>query len=227
VDGGTNLAAAILLYYFLDPAVTRIDKPVEKSGPADSPYRDKVYLVYIACTILFASCFFQVFSVLPVYYKTMLHMPEYMIGLLMTTNGLLIACFEMVLVFKMEGRRENLVYIFRGAILFGMAYWLLNLLPLSVVTAYVCMFLATAGEITAVPFMASFWIARTKPANRGQYAGLNTMAWSTAQVIGPAGGAEIAQLWGFKTLWWLIGGLFVFAAVGYRWLRKIKSVLDE
>ena len=224
VDGGTNLLAALLLRYFLDPSVTRVSKPEVKKTPVASPYQDKIYLTFIGCVILFAACFFQVFSVLPVYYKEILHMPEYMIGLLMTTNGLLIACFEMVLVFKMEGRRENLVYIVYGVCFVGLAYLLLNLLPLSVYTAYFCMVIMTAGEISAMPFMNSFWISRTKPDNRGQYAGLYTIAWSTAQVIGPAGGAEIAQHAGFRALWWIVGGVCVLAAVGFRRLRRINAM---
>ncbi len=227
VDGGTNLGAALLLRYFLTPAGIRGGKTAMSAGPVISPYRDKVYLLFIGCTIIFASCFFQVFSVLPVFYKTILHMPEYMIGLLMTTNGLLIAVFEMVLVFKMEGRRENLVYITYGVSLIGLGYLLLNFLPLSTWTAYFCMFLMTAGEISTMSFMNSFWISRTRPANRGQYAGLYTIAWSTAQVIGPAGGAEIAQQAGFPVLWWVVGGCCALAVIGFRWLRQIKTSLDE
>ena len=229
VDGGTNLLAMLLLRFFLGhsagPMKTRIDK--QAGDAVRSPYRDKIYLGFIACTILYAACFFQIFSMLPVFYKRTFHMPEYMIGLLMTTNGLLIACFEMVLVFKMEGRRENLYYVFYGTCLVGSTYFLLNILPLSVYTAYFCMFLTTAGEILSMSFLASFWISRTRDANRGQYAGLYTMAWSTAQVIGPAGGAEIAEHAGFRFLWWVVGGVCVLAGFGFRRLRKIISIADD
>ena len=229
VDGGTNLLAVLLLRFFLAPSTNAAAGRMQKAAgeTAGSPYRDRIYLFFIVCTILFAACFFQLFSILPVFYKKTLHLPEYMIGLLMTANGLLIACFEMVLVFKMEGRRENLVYIAYGTCLVGAAYFLLNILPLSVYTAYFCMFLTTAGEIMALPFMNSFWISRTSPSNRGQYAGLYTIAWSTAQVIGPAGGAEIAQHVGFRFLWWLVGGVCLLAGIGFRRLRQLKSLADE
>ena len=229
VDGGTNLLAVLLLRFFLTPSAHAAGKRMQRTAgePAVSPYRDRIYLFFIVCTILFAACFFQLFSILPVYYKKTLHLPEYMIGLLMTTNGLLIACFEMVLVFKMEGRKENLVYIAYGTFAVGAAYFLLNILPLSVYTAYFCMFLTTAGEIMAMPFMNSFWISRTSPSNRGQYAGLYTIAWSTAQVIGPAGGAEIAQHAGFRFLWWLVGGVCLLAGIGFRRLRQLKPLADE
>ena len=229
VDGCTNLAALLLLRIFLHPATT---VPVHhREGTAGKPvlsaYRDKIYLWFIVCTILFASCFFQVFSTLPLFYKRVLHLPEYKIGLLMTLNGLLIAVFEMVLVFKMEGKRENLFYIFYGVCCVGLSYVLLDLLPLSIVLPFFCMLLATMGEILAMPFMNSFWISRTSPSNRGQYAGLYTIAWSTAQVIGPSAGAEVAQRAGFKTLWWIVSGVCVVAALGYRNLRKTQALAYE
>lgn len=225
VDGGTNLMAALLLHFFLGHSSNRgVPRKVETAGEqAPSPYKDKVYLAFIACTIAYAACFFQLFSVLPVFYKRVFQMPEYMIGLLMTMNGLLIACFEMVLVFQMEGRRQNLVYVFYGTSLVGLTYFLLTILPTHVATAYFCMFLMTGGEILSMSFLNSFWISRTQVANRGQYAGLYTMAWSAAQVIGPAGGAEIAQHAGFRTLWWIVSGVCLLAAFGFRRLRQIIS----
>jgi len=228
VDGSTNLAAMLLLRFFLghssEPGGARTENAAGE--PVGSPYRDKIYLGFLACTIVFAACFFQLFSVLPVFYKTALHMPEYMIGLLMTLNGLLITIVEMVLVFRLEGRREHLYYVFWGTCLVASSYLLLNILPLRVYTAYFCMLLTTAGEMMTMSFLASFWIARTHPANRGQYAGLYTIAWSTAQVIGPAGGAEIAQRAGFRVLWWLVGGICLAAGFGFRRLQKIIST-DE
>jgi predicted MFS family arabinose efflux permease len=223
VDGCTNLLAAGLIHRFLGAASVEKREETPPANAAQSPYRDGVYLGFIACTILFASSFFQLFSVLPVYYKRALHMPEYMIGLLMTMNGLIIAVFEMILVFRLEGRRENLHYIFYGAGLVGLSYLLLNILPLTFVTAFSCMALMTLGEILSMPFMNSFWVSRTTNATRGQYAGLYTIAWSTAQVVGPAGGAEIADRVGFKPLWWLVGGLSFMAAMGFRRLKQSNA----
>ena len=74
----------------------------------------------------------------------------------------------------------------------------------------------------AMPFMNSFWISRTSEGNRGQYAGLYTIAWSVAQVIGPIGGAQLAQHAGFNILWWTVGGTCVLAAIGFWYLRQNK-----
>ena len=229
VDGCTNLVAVLLLRIFLHPVTS---KPVHHPGGTAgksvlSAYRDKVYLWFIVCTTLFASCFFQLFSTLPLFYKRVLQLPEYKIGLLMTLNGLLIAVFEMVLVFKMEGKRENLFYIMYGVCCVGLSYILLDLLPLSIFLPFFCMLLATMGEILAFPFMNSFWISRTSASNRGQYAGLYTIAWSTAQVIGPSAGAAVAQRFGFNVLWWIVGSVCVVAALAYRRLRQTITLAYE
>lgn len=227
VDGGTNLVAALLLRIFLHPDATKLvhHRREESNKPVLSPYRDRTYLQFIVCTVLFASCFFQLFSTLPLFYKRVLGMPEYMIGLLLTINGLIISVVEMVLVFKLEGRRDNLHYVFFGVMGIGVSYLLLDVLPLSVPVAYFCMVVSTVGEMFAMSFLNSFWIARTSRSNRGRYAGLYTIAWSTAQVIGPTGGAEIAQRAGFSVLWWVVGCVCLAAALAFRYLRQNQTVL--
>jgi predicted MFS family arabinose efflux permease len=221
VDGATNIAAAILLHYFLTPAAGHPRRPPVLPGAASpgSPYRDKLYLKFVCLTVIFASCFFQLFTVLPVFFKRELHMRDYMIGLLMGFNGLIITFFEMILVFKIEGRREHLFYISTGVGLVGVSFLLLNILPLSVALTFFCMIFLTFGEILSMPFMSSFWIARTTQSNRGQYAGLYTIAWSLAQIIGPAGGSQVAEHAGFRALWWIVGGLLLLGALGFRGLR--------
>jgi predicted MFS family arabinose efflux permease len=76
--------------------------------------------------------------------------------------------------------------------------------------------IVTFGEILSMPFMNSYWIARTHPSNRGQYAALYTMAWSAAQTLGPMLGAQLAEHSGFNVLWWTVGGISIFAAFAFR-----------
>jgi len=66
-----------------------------------------------------------------------------------------------------------------------------------------------------MPFMNSFWISRSGASNRGQYAGLYTVAWATAQVLGPVIGSQVAQQFGFTTLWWVMGSFCFFTACGF------------
>ena len=98
----------------------------------------------------------------------------------------------------------------------AIAYIILNLSwPGGFVIASVFIVIITLSEMIAMPFMNSFYISRSSDQNRGQYAGLYTMAWSVAQVIGSASGAWLANWLGFSGLWVLIFSLSLIAGFGY------------
>ncbi|HXB42565.1 MAG TPA: MFS transporter [Puia sp.] len=224
VDGCTNIIAAMLLRYFLSPG-NNIATPAPNrttTSSQQSAYKDRGYLAFLACTILFGICFFQLFTTMPVYFKQVLHLGEFGIGLLMTMSGVMIASVEMILVFSLEGRRSGLHYVSRGVFIVGIAFLLLNILPGAGLLAVFCMLVATFGEISSMPFMNSFWVARTSSNNRGQYAGLYTMAWSSAQVLGPSLGSQVAGHFSFRILWWATGCVCFVAAMGFRWLLGNK-----
>lgn len=216
VDGFTNIGAAILLWLLLKPVN---HKPPEKRKLHDpiikSAYKDKPYLFFALITMLFACCFFQLFNNLPVYFSKELHFSKPFIGILMSVNGIIIALVEMVLIYKLEGRRNNMIYIAMGVFIVGLSFLLLNMPGASFTVAISMIVLVTFGEILSMPFMNSYWIARTQPSNRGQYAALYTMAWSAAQTLGPMGGAQIAEHAGFNILWWTVGGLSIIASYSF------------
>ena len=168
-------------------------------------------------------CFFQLFTNLPVFYKQDLHFSKPFIGFLMALNGIIIAFIEMILVKRLEGRRSNLSYIFVGVSLCSLSFVMYNILPGGYWLAISAMVVITFGEILSMPFMNSFWISRSTAANRGQYAGLYTIAWATAQVLGPVLGSQIVQHYNFRTLWWIMGSLCFIAATGYLYMRKYKD----
>ena len=223
IDGCTNIGAAILLLVALSPkrntqTPSRKERAVRNSG-APSPYRDKVYLAFIVFSILFAYCFFQLFSTVPLFYREKLHLSPSFIGMVMSVNGLIIAGVEMALVFKLESRKKNLHFVTLGVLLTTFSFVVFNLLPGAGVLAFTSMLIMTAGEMLSMPFMNTFMITRTVADNRGQYAGLYTVAWSVAQVSGHYTGTLIAEHFGFRALWWFIGGVGILAALGFKWLQ--------
>jgi len=222
VDGTTNIVAALVMLMFLKPV--NYKPPVKtkteklKTGSA---YADSRYMLFIIVTVLFASCFFQLFTNIPVFFKKELHLSEPFIGMTMAANGIMIALIEMVLIYKLETRKKNMLFISIGVFIVGISFLMLNLPIAGAVVAFSMIIMITFGEMLAMPFMNSYWIARTQPSNRGQYAALYTMAWSLAQTIGPVGGAQLAQHRGFTILWWVIGGLAIVAALLFRRLHRV------
>jgi predicted MFS family arabinose efflux permease len=226
VDGLTNIVAAVLLYLFLAPSRntdTQVKKPVKKLG-LSSAYHDTTYLIFTATIFVFAMCFFQLFTTIPVFFKQDFHLSVFFIGLVMALNGLIIAFFEMIIIFKLEGRRPHLQFISTGVILVGVSYLLLDISFINYgLLALASMLVISIGEILSMPFMNSYWISRTQPHNRGQYAALFTVAWALAQTAGPLIGSLIAENWGFKILWIIIGITCIILAFFYQKLQIRKT----
>lgn len=222
VDGCTNIVAALMLWAFLRPSQKdrTIIKKKEPADPRHSAYRDKIFLAFAFLTMIFACSFFQFLGNTSAYYTIELRFSEFYIGILGALNGVLIAIFEMVLVLKLEGRRSNTFYIVRGVCLVGLAYFLFNLLDMNATLAILVVTVLTAGEILSLPFMNTFWILRSADHNRGQYAGLYTIAWSIAQTTGPLVGSQIAERAGFEALWWTMGTVAFLTAIGFSFLGK-------
>jgi predicted MFS family arabinose efflux permease len=222
VDGCTNIAAAIVLLMLL-PKVTLAQQHASthiKTEKSLSPFADKTFLIFVGFMLLFALCFFQLFTTVPLYFKQGLHLNEFEIGLVMGINGLVIAFVEMVIVFKLEGAFPYLKLMKYGTLVLSVAYFMLNL-PLAngFMLATIVILLVTAAEIIAMPFMNSYYIARTTTENRGQYAALYTMAWSSAQVIGSLSGTQIIHELGYYYLWWVMGTICIVAAMGFSYLH--------
>lgn len=224
VDGFTNITAAFLLVWLL-PKVSlaqqqnlfRANTAKTKMAPA---LADKTFMRFIGLQVLFALCFFQLFTTIPLYFKEGLHINEFWIGVVMAMNGILIAILEMVIVFKLEGKLPYLRLMMLGTIMMAVSFFLLNI-PLAngFIIAVMAMLIVTFAEMIAMPFMNSYYISRSSEGNRGEYAAWYTMAWSTAQVIGSAAGTQVAYATGFHNLWWIIGGICILTAIGYQKLE--------
>lgn len=228
VDGFTNISAAFLMWMLLKPEgyIPVPQTPVEKAGALPA-YRDKTFMLFIGATVIFASCFFQLFTNLPVYFERELHLSKPYIGLLMALNGILIAIVEMVLIYRLEGKRPVMYYIVRGVVLIAISFMLLNLPGNGALIACTMIITVTFGEILSMPFMNSYWIGRTSMSNRGQYAALYTMAWSVAQTLGPMGGAQVVQHLGFLVLWFIVGAVCLIAAWWFRQLDKADRLMQK
>lgn len=221
VDGCTNIFAAMLLLLLL-PKVSvsqqqNLAKNANKKMKAKPAYTDKTFMRFLALQILFSICFFQLFTTIPLFFKEGLHIDEFLIGIIMAMNGIIIAMFEMVLVFKLEGRRPYLRLITFGTVIMAISFFVLNVPFIhGFALAFISMLLMTVAEMTSMPFMNSYYVSRSNEGNRGQYAGYYTMAWSAAQVIGSTSGTQVAHAIGYNNLWWIIGGICMLTAFGYQ-----------
>jgi len=233
VDGFSNILAAILLIKLL-PVVknSKLRETDTNITLVKSPYQDKIYLAFVVLTILFSSCFFQLFTLQPVFFKTEWNLSEQFIGGLMAMNGLIIVFTEMLLVNNLEGKRSPLYFTGIGVLIAAFSYCILIFSPAAGWLAVISIIMVTIGEMIAMPFMNTFWMSRSNDRNRGEYAALYTIAWSVAQIIGPIYGSFLIEYGGYKLFWYFIFGICMMTAVGYFYLnilnrkREVKKELN-
>ena len=213
-DGLTCMAASFILLLFISPAKSKKkDEAQKEKQKVASPYNDVPFLKGMFYLFLIALSFFQLFSVIPAYYN------EATIGWILAMNGLLIAAIEMVLVYKLEGRKHTLTYLMTGALLIAFSFLSLEWGKTATV-AVVSMIIITFGEMFLFPFLNNFWVKRSTENNRGQYASVYMMSWAAASVLAPTLATQIAFYSSFSVLW-IVDFLFcIIAAIGFYFLKK-------
>lgn len=222
VDGVVSIIVAIAIFMFL-PAVKGFRKAVAAKMVGvivRKPWQDPLFIKFLLLTTVFATCFFLMFRVVPVFFKEVWHLDEALIGMVLGVNGVIIALFEMVMISKIENKRSPVFYIVTGVLIVGLSFATL-MLPkfLPVVVALISVTCFTFGEMFAIPFVNTFVIKRSNEFNRGQYAAGYTVAWSIAQVVGPTGGFYLAEKMGYNPLWISIVVLLLLCAYGYSTLN--------
>lgn len=225
IDGFTNIIAAVLLWILLAPKRNVAPQEDEENEPPKkSAYQDIPFIVFLVMNTVFACCFLQVFTTIPVYFKQELLLSESDIGITLAINGLIIAIIEMAIIHKLENKYTPLTFVMIGTILVSLSFIVLNILPGYFMLAVIFISIMTIGEIINMPFAATFWVNRSTKLNRGQYAGLFTISWAVAQIAGPGLGAYTAQKLGFDNLWWIMSAVCFATIAGYKWIeRKSKT----
>lgn len=214
-DGITCIAAGLVFYFMFRDKQPQLHKIKQVAGERkQSPYRDKRFLVFLTMVFLYAAAFFQIFSSIPLYYKDVYLKPEYVIGLLIGFNGLIVFLFEMIIVSQLEKRYAPGKLIVVGTIMLGLSFFLFNF-GHSMFILLASMALLSFSEIFAMPFMISHAIKTSSPATRGSYVASYTIAWSLAFILSPIGSTAIIENFDYSALWWVMGGICLITATGF------------
>lgn len=233
VDGMTNILAAGLLFYFLRPNIL-LKKESSAGSDTDkvkeevvlevlSAYKDKTYLWFLVLMTLFSCCFVQLFTTIPKYFRDDMHLNEKYIGLIMAINGVIIVAIEMVLVYTLEKKNKNNLWVIIGVLMCAFAFLSLLIPGNAKVISLVMILFITVGEIMAMPFMNVFWLQRANDKNRGQYAALYTMSWGIGNTAGPFLISTLVDASSFKVAFIVLGLVLTIASIGFYKLDSKKD----
>lgn len=221
IDGVTCILAAGFMKIVLKekPEIEEKADAINPSIKNGSAYKDLGYLAFVLLLLLNSIVFFQLFSTIPVFYKSHYMLSEDQIGLFMLLNGVIIVIFEMPLIYILEKRYDRLSLIIAGFAMIGVSFLVYNLISGWLVAIILSVVIISIGEVISFPFSNAFALSRSSVGRRGQFMGLYTMAFSTAFIIAPLLGTWIAERYGFTALWYVMFAMSAAACVGFALLR--------
>lgn len=201
------------------------EEVIEGAAENRSPYKDRLFVLFSLLSCLFAICFFQLLSTLPLYYRTIYKLTEANIGIILAFSGMVVFLLEMLLVHIAEKRMTASAIIAWGTLLCGLSFLILNLAN-GIWVLYVSIFILCISEILAMPFMATVTLQRSSLKTRGAYMGINSLTFSAAHVFSPFVGTRIASIYGFETLWYGTALVMLITAIGFLVVMKKMKLAD-
>lgn len=182
-DGGTTLLFGAVVYAFLTETKPESARVPGKPEPPSRLWADTVFLTLCLSSLLYSLVFFVDFVVLPLTVTVSAGYPSIVYGLLLASNGLLVAFLEITIVDALRPFRR-LRAAALGTLLIGAGvgitgffmHWAWFLLAL---------LLWTAGEILTMPQQMSFVADWAPPDARGRYLSWYGATWSLALAVGP------------------------------------------
>ena len=224
-NGLTAAIAGLIFYtYFknIQPNKNRktgLEGKVKQEKTGVSPWKDRPFIIFSLLCCFYSVCFFQFLSTLPIFYREIHKLSEAKIGLLLAFNGMVVFVLEMLLVQIAERKSRPANIITAGAVLLAISFLAL-LLPGGQWILFFSMFLLSISEILCMPFMATVSVKRAGNGRAGAYMGMNALAFSSAHVISPILGTNLAAHFGYNVLWISIAALGFITAVGFKWVFK-------
>ena len=217
------VAGSIFYFYFKNLTVNRRKTPKEKTEiqikEGRSPWKDPPFLLFTLLCCFYSICFFQFLSTLPIFYKEIHKLSKANIGIILGFNGLVVFLLEMLIVQIAERKMRPVNIITLGTVILALSFVLLWL-PGGQWVLFLSMFLMSISEILCMPFMATVSVKRAGKGREGTYMGMNALAFSSAHVVAPLLGTNIAAHFGYYTLWIFIAVLGIITAIGFKWVFK-------
>jgi MFS family permease len=208
-DAITSIVFGVIALVAL-PEGVRVRRGEERRGEGlRTMARDRVFLFFLASSVLGAIVYFQAQSTFPIHLEESgFSSADY--GLLISINGLAIVFLELPLV-SVTQRFPALPVMVLGSLLVGLGF-ALNAVAEAFAAFAATVLIWTLGEIIYAP-VAGAWVADIAPERlRGRYQGAWGLTWGVAFMLGPLLGAAVYS-WSPDGLWLTCGLLGLASAL--------------
>ncbi len=220
VDGLTCFIAVAVLFLVLRHRNIKFEKKPKVQSASPSPYKDGFLMLFLFLNLINMVAFFQILFSVPVYFKEVVMMDEFLIGLFFTANGILVFLWEMPLVYIIEQKKKFIQPMIAGAILIGIAFACLNIFSSPIVAITLFSLLIAIGEVINFPLIPTLAMKRADTDNQGKYMGVVSMMFAMAFLISPVAGLPVIDLVGYDVYYFIAAGLSVLSGFCLWLLRR-------
>lgn len=186
---------------------------------ATSPYKDKIFLLFMFFSFLMLVCFFQMLVTVPLFMVEELGYTEKHIGWFFGVNGMLIVLTEMPIIHYLENKIDGFKAMTYGALMMGFAVlaFVFPFAPIILIGTYTIF--VSFGEIINFPFIATISMDRANESNIGKYMGVNTVVFSLALVVAPIAGTGLLASYGYDIMFSIMFGLCIISVIGLHFIK--------
>lgn len=187
-------------------------------------FRDKVFMAFIAASILITTVYMQMNTTLSVYLRDIHHVPTQYYGYLISMNALLVVLFQFAITRKTK-RFRPLHVIAAGAFLYGIGFGMYGVAN-SYVFFIIAMLIITLAEMLIVPVSQAVVALLSPEAMRGRYMAVFGFSWAIPSAIGPLLAGVIMDYWNPNWVWYASFISAMLAMIVFLWLSTRTRKLD-
>jgi len=229
VSAAMCLIVTALIFFFLKESFAGGSERVNfKSTIAVA--RDRPFLMFIVISVLLVLSISHLGSTLSVFAVDRMGFSTAQYGLLLTTNGIMVAVTQYPVAWVVNKFRKA------GGLIAGSLFYTIGYFTLGWITSFdlavVSMIIITTGEVVYTPISSAVVAEQAPPDKRGRYMGFFALAQTLGYSVSPLFGGVLLDLFptNAPALWGTIASVGLVAAAGFAWwgtLMRRKTALPR
>jgi predicted MFS family arabinose efflux permease len=159
--------------------------------------KDKLLLIHCFVTVLTGYIFFQIFSILPLYYNVYLKLDTSYNSIFLVFYGLVLFLFEIPIVEYVKRKNfYSINSIMYGIVLIGLGYFCLVSFP-HLYTVFVALIFIAMGSMLTFSFATDFVLERAYKRQEGKFLSYFQISYSIAHVLSAKIGLYLVEHFGY------------------------------
>lgn len=219
VSAFTCLIVALLIIFFLRESFTGSRERVDLRSTL-AVAQDRSFLMFIAFSLLLVLSVAHLGSTLSVFTVDRLDFSTAQYGLLLTTNGIMVAVTQYPIAYVVN-KFSKPTGLILGSLFYAVGYFTLGWIT-NYSWAIVSMIIITAGEVIFAPISSAVVAEAAPPEKRGRYMGFFALSQTFGYSMSPLFGGVLLDVFPTNNiaLWGIVASVGLIAAIGFWWWGK-------